>query len=493
MAFRLTAGLTALRSLRGSAISNGLQGRIQHAASPSTVSTSAQFWQQIRLFSEKRMPIGKRRSFVSKKPTMEEHDAKAAELVAQRFDPGRPEGILPPPVKKPKWYVVTALWTVGSVIMGVTSLQVDDVPERAMVLAAHPDRARAKIMADKMDKLETALKNAVECADFSEEVRAVISNDPIYLDRLYSLVASPASTTEVRNLAARLLEAVASGSDETKKRLVSGGQHMRLIELCDRSDASLFVRRKLGNALCSLASVEGNCMELGRAGAVPALQKLYDNRFLARRSQVVAMQHISAVCEKVPESARWAEHWPGEWEMIERYAADDRAERQKKFYDLRTSILESGLLLYFHTAGGGLVWGTFESLRARKSLPEVLRYGIRTSLVTCMVPIYFVGACVSLYNYAHSQATDSFDIFALNTGTAMTLLPWYYILPRVEAFSPYWIGGHVVGFVSFFVYLYFTRSDTLRNDNLLKQKDVEYMQWKARKQLQQRNEAAAEA
>ena len=34
---------------------------------------------------------------------------------------------------------------------------------------------------------------------------------------------------------------------------------------------------------------------------------------------------------------------------------------------------------------------------------EVVKYGLRTSLVTCLVPIYFVGASVTLYNYMRKK------------------------------------------------------------------------------------------
>ena len=33
----------------------------------------------------------------------------------------------------------------------------------------------------------------------------------------------------------------------------------------------------------------------------------------------------------------------------------DAASREKRFYEIRASLLESGVLMYFHTAAGGLV------------------------------------------------------------------------------------------------------------------------------------------
>jgi hypothetical protein len=45
----------------------------------------------------------------------------------------------------------------------------------------------------------------------------------------------------------------------------------------------------------------------------------------------------------------------------------------------------------------------------------------------------------------------------LGQGRGLTLYYHCRIPPSVEAFSPYWIGGHVVGFVSFFTWLLYTR------------------------------------
>jgi hypothetical protein len=53
----------------------------------------------------------------------------------------------------------------------------------------------------------------------------------------------------------------------------------------------------------------------------------------------------------------------------------------------------------------------------------------------------------------------------------MTLYPWVYLLPIVERFSPYWIGGHVLGFTSFFVWLLVSKNDLLKSDTLLASQD----------------------
>jgi hypothetical protein len=41
-----------------------------------------------------------------------------------------------------------------------------------------------------------------------------------------------------------------------------------------------------------------------------------------------------------------------------------------------------------------------------------------------------------------------------------------------QAYAPLWIGGHVVGFCSFFIYLRVTGADLLRSDAVLQQEEV---------------------
>ncbi len=56
----------------------------------------------------------------------------------------------------------------------------------------------------------------------------------------------------------------------------------------------------------------------------------------------------------------------------------------------------------------------------------------------------------------------------------MSLYPWVYILPIVDKVFPLWIGGHVLGFTSFFTWLLVSKSDVLQSDNLLSSQDEIY-------------------
>ena len=54
------------------------------------------------------------------------------------------------------------------------------------------------------------------------------------------------------------------------------------------------------------------------------------------------------------------------------------------------------------------------------------------------------------------------------------MYPARFLLARVENFAPLWLGGHIVGFGSFFVWTLYTESDILKSDhNLLDKSDAE--------------------
>merc|ERR1719331_3812854 len=100
---------------------------------------------------------------------------------------------------------------------------------------------------------------------------------------------------------------------------------------------------------------------------------------------------------------------------------------------------------------------------------------VRTSLVTCFVPILLVGGVVTSYNRLNKQTDTVEEKFYLFFGLCMAMYPARYVLAWVENFAPLWLGGHIVGFGSFFVWTLYTESDLLKSDNqlLALQKDAE--------------------
>eukprot|EP00455_Lapot_gusevi_P053858 TRINITY_DN8498_c0_g1_i2.p1 TRINITY_DN8498_c0_g1~~TRINITY_DN8498_c0_g1_i2.p1 ORF type:complete len:159 (-),score=31.73 TRINITY_DN8498_c0_g1_i2:72-548(-) len=136
---------------------------------------------------------------------------------------------------------------------------------------------------------------------------------------------------------------------------------------------------------------------------------------------------------------------------------------------------------------GGALWGAATSLYKRLPTSQVLSATIRTSLVTGLVPAYFVGFCVSLFDYFHHRADTETDIHRLYSSSLfLTLYPWYYLLPIVERYAPLWLGGHIVGFSSFFLYMLYTDSDLLKTEQMLDEQD-------RKRQLRERKLAILEA
>jgi hypothetical protein len=74
------------------------------------------------------------------------------------------------------------------------------------------------------------------------------------------------------------------------------------------------------------------------------------------------------------------------------------------------------------------------------------------------------------------------DKFALYFGMCLAFYPARFLLEWVEGFAPLWLGGHIVGFSSFFAWTLFTESDLLKSDHaLLDKSDVETLAGPARR------------
>ena len=155
--------------------------------------------------------------------------------------------------------------------------------------------------------------------------------------------------------------------------------------------------------------------------------------------------------------------------LVAEYAAAEAEARAQPLHAARSSLIESGVLLYLHTAGGGAAWGLFESVRQRLDRAALVQNVARTSLVTCFVPILLVGGVVTAYN-KWNKATDTVEEkFRLYFALALALYPSGRLLQWVETFAPLWLGGHIVGFASFFTWTLYTESDLMRSDRELEQ------------------------
>ena len=153
--------------------------------------------------------------------------------------------------------------------------------------------------------------------------------------------------------------------------------------------------------------------------------------------------------------------------MPQIYAGAHAATLADPINTIRSPLIKSGLMMYLHTVAGGAAWGLGSSLYHGT---PVLSAVARTALVTGLVPAFFVGGIVSLFQRYQRDANTEHEVFRLYSATMFaTVWPALYIMPAVDRYAPLWLGGHVVGFGSFFVYMLLTDADLMKNDHALEQ------------------------
>jgi hypothetical protein len=267
-----------------------------------------------------------------------------------------------------------------------------------------------------------------------------------------------------RNHAAKIIEYVCASPDAARLVLERDEEYRRVIRVVADPHASLYRRKTLASAVCNLAAIPEGASRLGAACAVGALHDLQETSPSVRRQKVtLTLQRLAAAISVQPDEnlASLPERERG---LIRDYAAAEAEAAKQPLHAVRSTLIESGVLLYLHTAAGGAAWGFFESLRAGVSRAALVQNVVRTSLVTCFVPILLVGGVVSAYN-RFNKTTDSIEQkFGLYFAASVAMYPSGRLLQWVESFAPLWLGGHIVGFGSFLSYTLYTESDLLKND-----------------------------
>lgn len=173
--------------------------------------------------------------------------------------------------------------------------------------------------------------------------------------------------------------------------MIEHGHHVTLLELMGQPTTSLYARKALASAICNLAALSEHAESLCRAGAVGGLLKVQnsDPRVWRKRVDVTVARLSLEVVRHSPDAL-------GQLKVEERDTIYKLAEGEAKqadsspLHSVRASLIESGVLLYFHTAAGGAAWGLFESLRSQQPRAKLVQNVVRTSLVTCFVPILLV-------------------------------------------------------------------------------------------------------
>jgi hypothetical protein len=300
--------------------------------------------------------------------------------------------------------------------------------------------------------------------------------------------AWPLATARERELCARAIECIAR-AELGARALVAKGHAATLCAIAMGEDEPSRVRRLAAAAIANMATREDLQLSLARAGAVDALESVQADRFLRRRTQHRALLRLchglvsrfevddlvlgddrsaggaSAAGSTMPRTAEDLR------DAVRRHATEHERELGSLYFQVSDPLLESGVVMYVNTAIGGALWGFAVATYRRLPLREVLRSTGRTSLVTGLIPAYFVGVAVTAFN-ARRRDTDTHNsLFGLYTGAFASLYPFYYILPAVDRWSPLWLGGHVVGFMLFSTYLYATDSDLFQTNLRLDKRD----------------------
>lgn len=332
-----------------------------------------------------------------------------------------------------------------------------------------PDTSRRELI----ERLERVSRGA----SLNDSLKLAVLDTPGLTDRLLELFTSDAKNVSpaARNHAAKVLEYVGS-LPEAQLEMVARGVHEPVLALLRADGTSLYLRKTLAALACHLTAAPANVPTLVRAGVVSALHEEQESSTKLRRQKVqVALRRLCARLASADEHAALLASLPAhERALVERYAALEAEAALEPLHAFRATLVESGVLLYLHTAAGGAAWGLAESLYQRRPVAALVQNVARTALVTCFVPICLVGGVVSTYNATNRKTDTVEEKFALYFTACLALYPARFVLEWVERFAPLWLGGHIVGFASFFAWTLYTESDLLKSDHgLLDKSDAE--------------------
>ncbi|KAG8469912.1 hypothetical protein KFE25_006367 [Diacronema lutheri] len=330
------------------------------------------------------------------------------------------------------------------------------------------------------EKLEKCLDVLARGLPLSTTLRELVVRTDGVAPRLLELSRS-AHTVKARHHAAKALDTTCA-LPAARRALIDIGLHEGMVALILDPAALRFVRKATASALAQLAAGAARAAEAGdaqaradldrlaAAGAIRALQASLDDPACARqRTRGALLRMCGALHAGTAEHARVLAALSGaERELVEARRAELAARKADPLAPLVDSahslLVEGGALMYLHTAAGGLVWGALESARARLGARQIARHALVTSAVTCLLPITVVGGLVTAYHELEKATDTRPQKLAMYSAAALLLYPGWRAMQVVEAVAPHWLGGHIVGFMSFFAWLRYTESDLLRSD-----------------------------
>lgn len=352
--------------------------------------------------------------------------------------------------------------------------------ESLVALETYAVIAREVVTPTDDEKLEKCLDVLARGLPLSTSLREKVVATEGVAPRLLEL-CRVAPTVKARHHAAKALETTCA-LPAARHAFIAAGLHEGMVRVVLDLTALGYVRKTIASALAQLASGAARAAEAGdaparddldrlaAAGAIRALQASLDDPASARQRTRGALLRMCAALD--PGSAQHAAALRAlsapERELVEARRAELAARAGDNLALLvdsaHSALAEGGALMYLHTAAGGLVWGAFESLRTRHGARAVARHALVTSAVTCLLPITVVGGLVTAYHELEKATDTRPQKLAMYTCAALLLYPGWRVMQVVEAVAPYWLGGHIVGFMSFFAWLRYTASDLLRTD-----------------------------
>ena len=263
-------------------------------------------------------------------------------------------------------------------------------------------------------RLTERLERVARGSQLNDSLKLKLLREPGLPERLLELLATDADNVSAaaRMHAAKTLENISS-LREAKLEMVERGLHAPIVAVVADDGATLHARKTLAAAVCNLAAAPENVAALGAAGAVAALDG--EQRFsakLSRQKVRVALQRLGAALD-ADHAAVVNAMPPAERELVARLAAEAAEAADDPLNAARATLIESGVLLYLHTAAGGAAWGLFESVRNGEPRPVLMQNVARTSLVTCFVPILLVGGVVTAYERAPNDRLDQREVCAV--------------------------------------------------------------------------------
>jgi len=358
------------------------------------------------------------------------------------------------------------IWTAVSVQVGTFFSAGDE----GVQILIHLDEFTSVVLDPSAEKakLTERLERVSRGSALNNSLRLRLIDTPGLIERLASFTQGDPKTLGVtaQNHAAKILENV-SALPEAQARLVADGWHSTLLEIIDSPRTTLYVKKTLTSAVCNIASHPDALVPLARASTLSVVHDEQESSTLLRRQKVaLTLSRLGALIAALPQETL-ATLSTRERELAASYAEVEAEAAKQPLHQVRSTLIQSGVLLYLHTAAGGAAWGFFESIRLRDTRAQLVQNVVRTSLVTCFVPILLVGGVVTTYTHFNKTTDTVMEKFKLYFTSSMALYPAGRLLQWVERFAPLWLGGHIVGFVSFFAWTLYTESDLLKTDREL--------------------------